>query len=230
MLQGVQEHYKLKFSQLVRGTHKNIDHYTYYEHGSKNLSGGINDYSDGKAVTIVDSGLPRSHVFLLNLYMSKVPKSMKAPDGKFYLMPLPFTPTGSSPWYFTSLPGINKIQTMVKELFRDADIAGNLTNHSLRATGATTLFEAGVPEALIQKHNGQKSTKALCMYEHVTPAQDLAISKILHSAIQLTYGDGKNATTKTAKRFDEYDPELCYTEEELKIFECQTNTAGDIYV
>ena len=44
----------------------------------------------------------------------------------------------------------------------DASINGKkYTNHSLRATGATTLFDAGVLEAIIQKRSGHRSTKAL---------------------------------------------------------------------
>ena len=59
----------------------------------------------------------------------------------------------------------------------DAKIPGNFTNHSLRATGTTTLFDAGVPEALIQKRSGHRSSKALRVYERVTPEQNLAVSK-----------------------------------------------------
>ena len=40
---------------------------------------------------------------------------------------------------------------MVKEMFQRANIEGNFTNHSLRATCATQLFDAGVPEASRQK-------------------------------------------------------------------------------
>ena len=68
---------------------------------------------------------------------------------------------------------------MVKQMFQEASIAGKFSNHSLRATGATTLFDANVPEAIIQNRSGHSSTKALRMYEQMTPQQDLAISKIL---------------------------------------------------
>ena len=36
---------------------------------------------------------------------------------------------------------------MVKEMFQQAKIKGNFSNHSLRATCATQLYDAGVPEA-----------------------------------------------------------------------------------
>ena len=65
-----------------------------------------------------------------------------------------------------------KLQTMVKDMMEEAGIPGNFTNHSLRATGTTTLFDAGVPKVLIQKRSGHKSSKALMLYERVTPEQN----------------------------------------------------------
>ena len=61
---------------------------------------------------------------------------------------------------------------MVKQMFRDAGIDGNFTNHSLRATCATQLFSAGVPEALVQKQTGHKSVESLRVYERVTESQE----------------------------------------------------------
>ena len=67
-----QEHETLHFSQMVRN--KNPDRYTYYEFGSKNYTGGITDKSNGKSVTIIDTGGPRSHVAILDLYFEKYHK------------------------------------------------------------------------------------------------------------------------------------------------------------
>ena len=114
---------------------------------SKNHQGGIADSSEGKVVTIVHSEMARSHVMLLDFYLSKIPPAAKQPDGKL-------------------LNG--------KNMMADASINGKkYTNHRLHATGATTLFDIGVPEAIIQKCSGHCSTKALRMYERVTPDQDL---------------------------------------------------------
>ena len=35
---------------------------------------------------------------------------------------------------------------MTQEMCKQAGISGNKTNHSLRATGATKLYQTGVPE------------------------------------------------------------------------------------
>ena len=97
-LRGVQEHEQLKFGQIVRNS--NPDRYTYYEHGSKNYSGGVNDDTDGNIVTILASSHPHSHVRLLDLYFFKVPQHTIRPGAPFYLKPLPFTPTGIKPWFW----------------------------------------------------------------------------------------------------------------------------------
>ena len=68
---------------------------------------------------------------------------------------------------------------MLKKMCSDVNIHGNFTNHNLRATSATLLFNAGVPESIIQKRTGHKSLDALRTYERVTPAQEQAVSQIL---------------------------------------------------
>ena len=54
------------------------------------------------------------------------------------------------------------------------------TNHRLRATGATCLFNAGVPENIIQKTTGHSSIEALRGYESVygpTPSKYQSTNK-----------------------------------------------------
>ena len=97
-----------------------------------------------KIVTILASSHPHSHVALLDLYFSKVPQHLVKPDTPFYLKPLPFAPTGTNPWYWDESLPKHKIQFMVKDMFKEAHIQGHFTNHSLRATGTTALFDAVV--------------------------------------------------------------------------------------
>lgn len=52
-------------------------------------------------------------------------------------------------------------------------------NHSLRVTSATTLFDAGVPEAIVQKRTEHKSLGALCCYEWVILDQERSVADIL---------------------------------------------------
>ena len=57
------------------------------------------------------------------------------------------------------------------------------TNHSLRATCATQLFDAGVPEALVQKQTGNKTLESLCLYERVTDNQRKVFSDIIQPVV-----------------------------------------------
>ena len=212
MLRGVEEHFSLRFGQLVRRSAP--VRYTYFEHGSKNHQGGVADSTDGKVVTVVQEQGGHSHVTFLNFYMSKLPPSCIAANKPFYLQPLPFTPTGSRPWFLEDRVGKVKVKGMVKQMFQEAEIEGKFTNHSLRATGATALFDANVPEAIIQKRSGHSSTKALRMYERMTPQHDLAVSKILQSDKKLTF---KAATQSVSNGEIDYDSS--FSNEDLQIFE-----------
>ena len=68
---------------------------------------------------------------------------------------------------------------MVQDMCSDAGIEGKKTNHSLRVSGASTLFEAGVPERVIQQRTGHRSLLSLRMYERVSEGQEKAVSRIL---------------------------------------------------
>ena len=68
---------------------------------------------------------------------------------------------------------------MVPDMCSDAGLVGKKTNHSLRVSGATSLFEAGVPERVIQQRTGHRSLQSLRMYERVSDGQEKAVSRIL---------------------------------------------------
>ena len=69
----------------------------------------------------------------------------------------------------------------------DAGISGNKTNHSLRATGASQLFQANVPEKVIQERTGHRSLEALWLYEKTTTEQHQAVAQVLGSSATLSY-------------------------------------------
>ncbi len=59
------------------------------------------------------------------------------------------------------------------------------TNHSMRASGATAMFQNSVPERIIQSVTGHRSVESLRAYERVSTAQHTEVSKIMmnsHSA------------------------------------------------
>ena len=75
---------------------------------------------------------------------------------------------------------------MFKDMCSEAHISGRKTNHSLRATGASELFEAGVPEKIIKERTAHRSLEALRLYERTTNKQ---LSAILSADKKTTYKD-----------------------------------------
>ena len=71
---------------------------------------------------------------IIDLYLAKVPQSLRGKSGCLYLVPLPFTPTGSRPWFYEETLPLRRLQGLLKKMCVDAEVEGNFTNHSLRAT------------------------------------------------------------------------------------------------
>ncbi len=88
---------------------------------------------------------------------------------------------------FGSQPvGKNVLDQKLRKMCHTADIEGNISNHSLRATSAT---EMGVPEKVIQERTGHRSLEALRTYERTNTNQHLAVSKVLSSSSAVSYSD-----------------------------------------
>lgn len=78
----------------------------------------------------------------------------------------------------------------------EAGIEKKKSNRSLRATGATAMFAAQVPEKMIKDVTGHKSSKALALYERLTLAQKQALSKVLAG------GPGSSSSTSFSEEVD----------------------------
>ena len=84
--------------------------------------------------------------------------------------------------------GKETLRTMLANMCDKAGIEKK-TNHSLRATGATEMFAANVPEKLIQSRTGHRSVEALRLYERPSHDQHQAVSNVLTSvAPQRNFG------------------------------------------
>lgn len=57
-------------------------------------------------------------------------------------------------WFQDSPVGINKLRNTVKELTKEAGLAGNDTNHLLRSTAAMRLYQGGIEEQVICELTG----------------------------------------------------------------------------
>ena len=167
-IRGGEEQRKLGPSQFIRSS--DPDCYTYVEHGSKNRNGGPQQLTlENKKVPVfaVPENIPKCLVFLLDFYFSKLPKFAFEKD-VLYLRPKQTAPSDDSPWYDCAPIRKHTLATFVKDMCTEAGIEELKTNHLLRATGATCMFQANVPEKIIQKTTGHRSIEALRGYERIS--------------------------------------------------------------
>ena len=123
----------------------------------------------------------RCLIRLYKFYMSVCPKNR--PDDAFYLKLL-VCPKGDCG--FSTVPiGHNMLQKMVPNLFKSAGIAGYYTNHSLKATTATRLFEAGVDEQLIMQRTRHSNT-AVRSYKRIGEKLRPLTSDVLNNTVSGT--------------------------------------------
>ena len=86
----------------------------------------------------------KCHVFVLDMYVQNLPEEAIIHDN-FYVQPCRSFQDDTQSTWFTALPmGKNSLGKMVKSICSDAGISGQKMNHSLRATGASNLYHAGV--------------------------------------------------------------------------------------
>ena len=180
-LRGGEEHRNLAQSQFIALP----DGFKYVEHGSKTYRGGFNQvHLPSKSVTIYgdENAGPRCLYALLTLYLKQLPSDNEKTNDVFYLKPLAPHPTKS--WYANVPVGKNKLNSMVKRMCEAANLPPR-TNHSLRVTGATTLFSKNVPEKLVQEVTGHCSLECLRRYEKTSEQNQRAVSKCMTSGSQL---------------------------------------------
>ncbi len=60
-------------------------------------------------------------------------------------------------WYVDKPIGINSLRPVVKSLYSKVGLSGKFTNHSLRVSAATRLYQKGVDEQTIKQFTGHKS-------------------------------------------------------------------------
>ena len=174
-LRGGEEQRNLRLSQFVRSSQP--DCFTYAENGSKNNS-GTNPKQANKVVPVyaVNESRPRCLVYLLDKYFKMLPPKAFELDIFYLRSKKKFAADG--PWYDCVPVGKEKLRTYMDAMCKEAGIKEKKSNHSLRATGATALFNAGVPEKLIRDVTGHRS-KALELYERPSLKQQQSVSRIL---------------------------------------------------
>ena len=130
---------------------------------------------------------------LLDKYFDIFPADTHGLD-VFYLRPK-VSVTNRNVWYDCAPVGAHKLKTFLECMCKEAGVSQKNTNHSLRATGASALFNAGVPEKLIRGVTGHRS-KALQLYERPTTEQLQETSAVLVQGKKLFCPGKENIATQ----------------------------------
>ena len=117
----------------------------------------------------------RCPVRLIDKYMSLCPPVGKNSKANFYLRRL--EKTNPAQWYSTRVLGINAIRKTVQEMVKSVRLDGFFTNHSLRRSGTTRLFQAGVDRKIIKEFTGH-SSDAVDNYQVTSEEQRHELSSI----------------------------------------------------
>ena len=181
-LRSGQEHRDLQTTQFEVVNPTDAEPYLIYtENVSKNNPGGLSHrkITPKRVVHHSNSANPnRCLVKLFEKYMSHRP--LGKITTAFYLKALK-KPQGNV-WYTQTPVGHNTLAKTVQRLCTAAGIPGYKTNHSLRVTAATRLFNSGVDEQLIMSRTGHRSIEGVRTYKRVSEEQAKAVSEVLNTA------------------------------------------------
>ncbi len=171
-LRGGEEHKNLcapgHNPQLTLGKDRAHERFLQYKEDVKGKThqGGLSSKIKPRTLKVYGSSNPsRNVVNLFAQYTRLLPTESKNPS--LYKYSLPTSKQTACQWYSDRPIGVNQLKKVVKNLMTKAGLAGKYTNHSLRATCATHMFEAGVDEQLIKTFTGHKSD-AVCDYKRVS--------------------------------------------------------------
>ena len=85
-------------------------------------------------------------------------------------------------WYTKTPIGHNTLAKTVTRVCQAGGVPGFKTNHSLRVTTATRLFQRGVDEQLIMARTGHRSIEGVRTYKRISEQQVKDVSTVLNDA------------------------------------------------
>ena len=185
-LRAGDEHYALrrpgckKGSQLSFGTNElNVRCLVYHEDSvTKTNRGGLCDMKKERKVVWIkpNTSWERCPIRLIEKYIQLLP--INGNRENFYLQslkkPRPYC------WYATCPIGINSLRKVVATMLKDAGLDGFFTNHSLRRTCATRLFQGGQDVKIVKEITGHISD-VVHKYQQTSDVQRMNVSLIIQN-------------------------------------------------
>lgn len=181
-LRARKEHRQLRFgenSQFTLYTDRvtKNDVLRYTENCQKTRNGGLYERNiEPKIVERFETEEPYNIVKIFKIYCDHRPKHGKNVSN-FYLQALE-QPKGHI-WYKDQPVGENKIGKMTKELFEGAGIDGHFTNHSLRRSKVTRMFQAGAQKDEVKKESGHRSDNGVFGYREFSRTEKIGFQMML---------------------------------------------------
>ena len=173
--------------------------YLYLSHTerNKNWQGGSSskawDYSDTRAYGINIEGVHLNIVEVFNFYISKLHPECSA------LLQKPkykkWSKAEHSVWFDNVPLGVNKINETMKRISDCAHLSMTYTNHSVRATAITVMYQGGVDTKQIcniTKHKTEESLK------HYIDGQSAEQKRRCSEVLSLEFQDPKDNNSSTS--------------------------------
>ena len=169
-LRSGEEHRRLRYfpSQIsVVNPVGTTPYIMYCEDNSKTNQGGLKSRKVAPKRVIHHANMEKPSRCLVRLFQKYTTLCPSCrPNDALYLTPLKNPMEGC--WYSRVPIGHNKLADTVPRLMRDAGIPGYFTNHSLRATATTRMYDAQLDEASIMQRTGHRSVQGVRTYKRTT--------------------------------------------------------------
>ena len=153
----------------------------YTEDVSKNRPGGIKGRNIKPKIVLHHANTDNPERCFVRLFKKYIKLCPDSPDeiNSFYLQPA--TNPTMDLWYTRKPLGHNTLTKTISRLCTAAGIEGFKTNHSLRATTATRLYQHGVDEQLVMERTGHRSIEGVRSYKRTSVEQQEVLSDILNN-------------------------------------------------
>jgi integrase len=190
-LRGRDEHANLTMDQIRIETRDRVECLVYTEKNSKTYAGGLKQRRIAPKEVVhfsKEENPARCHIRLLKKFTSVRPEGAT----RFYLLPLK---KPGAVWFASRPYGKNSLGKLMKLLCESAGIEGAKRNHSLRATCATRLYQAGVDEQLIMERTGHRSVDGVRQYKRTSNMQLQNCSAVIdgHSVASVAAQEKKSS-------------------------------------
>ncbi|XP_062586115.1 uncharacterized protein LOC134247754 [Saccostrea cucullata] len=163
----------------------------YTEDVSKSNTGGLNHRKIAPKVTRAYENVDEPERCLIKIFEKYI--SLRPPNGKSTALYLRPKQRATETVWFDDVPiGVHQLQQVVGKLCKAAGFHGNFTNHSLRATAATRLYQAGVDEQLIVEKTGHRSN-AVRAYKRTSTEQMKEVSDVVQSKLKKVSAENDGA-------------------------------------